>query len=79
VLGLSISLDELAIGFPLGLLRVPVVAVIIVIAAQAFVLAQLGLRVGGRISERARESAERLAGLALTALEVTLLAEQLLT
>jgi putative Mn2+ efflux pump MntP len=42
-LGLSISIDELAIGFTLGLLRVPVVVVIIVIAVRAFGLAQLGL------------------------------------
>jgi manganese efflux pump family protein len=61
-LGLSISIDELAIGFTLGLLRVPVLAVIIVIAVQAFVLAQLGLRLGSRLSERARESTDRLSG-----------------
>jgi manganese efflux pump family protein len=78
VFGLSISIDELAIGFTLGLLRVPVVVAIVVVAAQAFGLAQLGLRLGGRLNERARESAERLAGLALTALGVTLLAEKLL-
>lgn len=77
-LGLSISLDELAIGFTLGLLHVQVVAVIIAIAAQAFVLAQIGLRIGGRLSERARQGAERLAGLGLTALGVTLLIERLL-
>lgn len=78
LLGLSVSIDELAIGFSLGLLRVPVLVVIVLIAVQAFVLAQLGLRLGGRLSERARESAERLAGLALTALGATLLAEKLL-
>ena len=77
-LGLSISIDELAIGFTLGLLRVPMGVVILVIAAQAFALAQLGLRLGSRLGERARESAERLAGLALTAIDVTLLAEKLL-
>ena len=77
-LGLSISIDELAIGFTLGLLRVPAVAVVIVIAVQAFVLAQLGLRLGTRLSERARESAQRLAGLALTVLEAVLLTEKLL-
>jgi putative Mn2+ efflux pump MntP len=32
-LGVSISIDELAIGFTLGLLRVPVVATIVVIAS----------------------------------------------
>ena len=35
-LGLSISLDELAIGFTIGLAHLPVTAVIIAIALQAF-------------------------------------------
>jgi len=49
MLGLSISRDELAVGFTLGLLRLPVVPVII-IATQAFVVSQLGTR----LSEGAR-------------------------
>jgi putative Mn2+ efflux pump MntP len=76
-LGLSVSIDELAIGFTLGLLRVPVIAVIIAIAGQAFIVTQLGLRLGARLSDRARESTERLAGLALTVLGLTLLVEKL--
>ena len=78
LLGLSISIDELAIGFTLGLLRLPTPLVIGLIALQAFVLTQLGLRVGGRLSEGLRESAERVAGLALTGLAVVLLAERML-
>ena len=78
VLGLSISLDELAIGFTLGLLRLPAGLVIVLIALQAFVLAQLGLRLGSRLSERVREGAERLAGAALTGLGIVLLTEKLL-
>lgn len=42
LLGLSISLDELAIGFTLGLLRLPVVLVIVLIGIQAFTLSRLG-------------------------------------
>jgi putative Mn2+ efflux pump MntP len=79
LLGLSISIDELAIGFTLGLLRVPVIAVVIAIAAQAFVVTQLGLRLGTRLSHGARQNAERLAGLALTTLGAILLTEKLLT
>lgn len=79
ILGLSVSLDELAIGFSLGLLRLPVGLVIALIALQAFVVTQLGLRLGDRISERAQEAAERLAGAALTGLAIVLLAERLLT
>lgn len=78
LLGLSISLDELAIGFTLGLLRLPSVLVIVLIAAQAFVVAQLGMRVGVHLGERVREGAERLAGAALLALGLVLLAERLL-
>jgi putative Mn2+ efflux pump MntP len=77
-LGLSISLDELAIGFTLGLLRVSAVLVITLIAAQALILTQLGLRLGSRLGERLREGAERLAGAALTILGLVLLAEKLL-
>jgi manganese efflux pump family protein len=77
-LGLSISLDELAIGFTLGLLRLPAGLVIAVIAVQTFAVTQLGLRLGSRISARLREAAEVLAGLALTALGVVLLLETVL-
>ena len=76
-LGVSISLDELAIGFTLGLLRLPVGLVVALIAGQAFVATQLGLRLGARLSERFREGAERLAGLMLTLLACVLLAEKL--
>ena len=79
LLGISISLDELAIGFTLGLLRLPAVPVIALIAVQTFIVTQLGLRLGYRLSERFREGAERVAGLALTILGLVLLAEQVLT
>jgi manganese efflux pump family protein len=78
LLGISISLDELAIGFTLGLLRLPAGVVIALIALQAFVVTQVGLRLGSRLSTRLREMAERLAGVALTALAVGLLIEKLL-
>ncbi len=74
LLGVSISLDELAIGLALGLLHVPAGLVIALIAVQTFIVTQLGLHVGGRVSERFREGAERLAGLALTVLALVLLA-----
>jgi len=67
-LGLSISMDEFAIGFSLGLVRLPVVPVIAAIAVVAFVASQLGLALGSLIGERLREHAEQLAGAALIAL-----------
>lgn len=78
LLGISISLDELAIGFTLGLLRLPAALVIALIAVQTIAVTQLGLRLGSRLSEGLREGAERLAGAALTGLGVVLLAEKLL-
>lgn len=78
LIGLSVSLDELAIGFTLGLLGVPVLPFLAAIGAQAFVASQLGFGLGASLSERFLENAERLAGLALIALGGILLAERLL-
>ncbi len=78
-LGISISLDELAIGFTIGLLRFPVALVIVLIGIQTFLVVQLGIRLGSRVGERVREGAERLAGLALAALGVFLLLQKMLS
>lgn len=67
-LGVSISLDELAVGFTLGLSRLPITPVIAAIALQAFLAAWLGLTLGAKAGERLRKNAERLAALALAAL-----------
>jgi putative Mn2+ efflux pump MntP len=75
-LGLSISLDELAIGFSAGLLRVSLPTLVVLVALQAFVATQVGWRLGARVSGRGREGIERLAGLTLLALGLVLLAEQ---
>lgn len=76
-LGLSISLDELAIGFTIGLLRLPVLLIIVLIGLQTVIVTQLGLRLGYRLGERIREGAERLAGAALGVLGLVLLVEKL--
>ena len=76
-LGIGISMDELAIGFSIGLTRLPVTTVIAAIALQAFTAAQLGLTTGAKIAERWRERTERLAGITLIALGAYLIAEQL--
>ena len=64
-LGVSISLDELAIGFSLGLARLPAVPVIIAIGVLALIASQLGLTLGALISGHLRERAQQLAGVAL--------------
>ena len=78
-LGISISMDELAIGFTLGLLRFPVLLVIGLIAIQTLVVTQAGLRLGSRIGDAVRERAEQLAGVVLAALGLVLLVERLLS
>ena len=75
-LGLSISADELAIGFSLGLSRLPVVPVIVAIGVQTLLVSQLGLAIGSAVSERFREHAERVAGVALIALGCYLVVER---
>jgi len=77
-LGLSISIDELAIGFTIGLLHFPVLVIVVLIGIQAFIVTQLGIRLGHRIGERIREGAERLAGVALAALGLILLVQKLI-
>jgi manganese efflux pump family protein len=68
LLGLSISIDEVAIGFSLGLLGLPILLVCIVTGLQALIACQLGLRLGHAVGERLRENAERGAGIALIVL-----------
>jgi putative Mn2+ efflux pump MntP len=46
---------------------------VLAIGAQAFVVTQVGVRLGARLGARWRESAERIAGAALIALGTGLL------
>ena len=69
-LGMSVSLDELAIGFSVGLLGISIGVAVVLIALQAFVVTQVGVRLGARVGEDIREGAERLAGAALVVLGV---------
>jgi putative Mn2+ efflux pump MntP len=78
LLGLSVSIDELGIGFTLGLLRGPVLLVAALVGVQAVIFSQLGLRLGARAGEHVREGAERLAGVVLIALAFSVLLERLL-
>jgi putative Mn2+ efflux pump MntP len=72
----SVSLDELAIGFTIALLRLPVVLVLGLIATQAFVATQLGVRLGSRLVVL-QEGGEQLAGGVLLLLAGVLLALRL--
>ncbi len=77
-LGISISLDELAIGFTVGLLRFPVVLVIVLIGTQTLIVTQAGLWLGSSVGDSIRERAEQLAGAALGTLGIVLLVEKLM-
>jgi manganese efflux pump family protein len=77
-LGVGISLDELAIGFSVGLLRISILLAAIIIGAQAFVAAQIGVRLGARLGEDVREHAEQLAGIILVILGVVFIAARAL-
>ena len=77
-LGLSISVDELTVGLSAGLLGLSVAVTVIWIAVQAFAAAQLGLRLGARLSEEIRERSEQAAGVALILVALVLLGLKLL-
>ena len=62
--GVGISMDEIAIGFPLGALRLPIVAVLGAIAIQTFLVTVGGILVGRKINQRLGMQTSRLAGLA---------------
>ncbi len=73
-LGVAISVDELAVGFSLGLVGLSLPVAVVWIGIQAFVAAEAGLRLGRRVGDELRERAEQLAGLALIGMAVVLLA-----
>jgi len=73
ILGLSISLDELTIGFSAGLLGLSLLVTVIWVGVQAFLATQLGVRLGARLGEEIRERAEWIAGVALIAVALVLL------
>lgn len=66
--GLSVSLDELAIGFSLGMFRLRLGVALLYIAAQAFVITFLGLRIGAKASATLAERAELVAAVLLVVL-----------
>jgi putative Mn2+ efflux pump MntP len=83
-LGLSISLDELAIGFSLGLgshrgvTLAQVATIIIVIVIQTLIVSQVGLSLGTRISQRLRERIDQLTSPGLAIFGGYLLSGQLI-
>lgn len=76
LVGLSVSLDELAIGFTLGVLGVPLGLALTYIAVQAFAVTFLGLALGQRLGARIGERAEVVAGAVLMLLGIALIVSE---
>lgn len=72
-LGLAVSVDELAIGFVIGLLGLPVALVVGLIAAQAVIASLAGSALGRRAGAAAGEWGDTLAGLMLLVVAAVLL------
>ena len=72
-LGISIGVDELALGVSLGLLQVPLLPAVIFVGVQSFAAAQLGFWFGGHLNTQLRQGAERLVGAALVAIAIALI------
>jgi manganese efflux pump family protein len=77
LLGLSVSLDEAAVGFSLGVIGAHLGIAIAFIAAQALALTVVGLWIGRRAGKRLGERAELASGAILVALGVALAIERL--
>ncbi len=77
--GLAISTDELAVGFPIGAVGVPVVPLLATIGVQTLVVTVGGIAAGRRIGKNFGRRAARCAGLgagfAFGAVGVSLLVE----
>lgn len=62
---LSVSLDELAVGFSIGLVGVPIALTIILVALQSFLFTMIGLAFGSALRPLLGEWTEKLAGMVL--------------
>jgi putative Mn2+ efflux pump MntP len=64
----SVSLDELAVGFSLALVQVPVFLTAALIAVQAFVVSWIGITFARQLRRWVGERIEKLGGVALLAI-----------
>jgi putative Mn2+ efflux pump MntP len=72
---LSISLNELAVGFSIGMIGIPILLSVFLIDFQAFVFTFIGLTFGLRIKPYLDKWAEKIAGIIVGLLGVWLLLE----
>lgn len=78
ITAISISLDELAVGFSIGLIDVPVALTIFLIALQAFLFTFLGLTFGSKLKPYLGEWSEKIAAIVLGLLGLWIIIESLL-
>lgn len=78
VTALSISLDELAVGFSIGLIGVPIALTISLVALQAFIFTFLGLTFGSKLKRYLGEWSEKLAGIILGLLGLWILIDAII-
>ncbi len=74
-LALSVSLDELAVGFSMGLVGIPIWLTVALIAGQAMGLTYVGLSAGRWLKPYLGEWAEKAAGLVLAGLGMWILVQ----
>jgi manganese efflux pump family protein len=77
-LALSISLDELAVGFSFGLLGLPLVPILLLITLQALLVSLAGQWIGRHVGQRVGPYAEQLVGPVLCLLGAWFIAAELL-
>ena len=65
--GLGISMDELAVGFPMGTSGLPIPQTIAAIALQTFAVTYAGILVGKRLGAKRGRKTSRIAGLGAAA------------
>ncbi len=71
--GLAVSIDEIAVGFPLATEGLPIVWVLVAIAIQAFIFGYIGVLFGSRLGARFSRRAGVLAGIAFILLGLWLI------
>lgn len=74
VTGTALSIDNLAVGFALGTVRVSVAIAVVVIGAVSVGLSLAGLELGGRVGSRAGDHGEVLGGVVLVGVGIAVAA-----
>lgn len=73
--GLAISIDELAVGFPLASEHLPIFPILAALALQAFALGYIGIRLGRKLGAVSARRSQLFAAVAFVALGGWLIVE----